>query len=496
LAEINTGIFQDVPGEINFTILGNQVAKITADGFQSFVSQLFPDGDPSAPGIAFALEPNSGFYRQDDGVIGLAILGAPLVFFGADGVQIQQGLEVIGAQGTRSFNGFYPGPDEHWFFGVNDSTVILRLDDSAHLHAFLNFVNIGSGQVALDVANGLFFGNPASATLCIFHTYAEFYKPVNLPAAGRVGYIADSDASLIEGVLVANYGITAGGLFAGMTPHAGTAIAGFGGLYFVTGSQLQGLVDFNGAWELFHALRVSEGGNFVDMVPNDQPYSSITNAGVVEYRQTVFNDGSWHFSNHSLGRDFFAFNFQGDSAINGPVRSTVGFRALTPGQGDLAFEAQVFSGSVFLNSYNAVLAQYGPLNVVGSFLNLIIGGLGVALSIDGNRVITEGATGYEMGYKGVPYLGDASGTLVQSNNGKKFTTIGNITVPTGLSPDFTTTLVNLSGVARLITQGAGMTMYWAGQAGATGNRTLLNGGVATITFLAASTCIISGTGLS
>lgn len=57
------------------------------------------------------------------------------------------------------------------------------------------------------------------------------------------------------------------------------------------------------------------------------------------------------------------------------------------------------------------------------------------------------------------------------------------------------TLLNVSSGDLTITQGSGMSMYFAND-GSTGNRTLATRGICTIYFLSGSTSSISGAGLS
>lgn len=75
-------------------------------------------------------------------------------------------------------------------------------------------------------------------------------------------------------------------------------------------------------------------------------------------------------------------------------------------------------------------------------------------------------------------------------------TTGGVTVNGALlASGFVVSIYNNSGSSQTITSGAGVTMYLAGTA-TTGNRTLLQRGVATVICVAANTFVISGAGIS
>lgn len=88
-------------------------------------------------------------------------------------------------------------------------------------------------------------------------------------------------------------------------------------------------------------------------------------------------------------------------------------------------------------------------------------------------------------------------TLLAVDNGKLITiTTGGITVGAGVfSPGNNITIYNNSAASQTITQGAGVTLRFAGTA-LTGNRTLAQRGVVTILCVAANEFIASGAGLS
>lgn len=91
-------------------------------------------------------------------------------------------------------------------------------------------------------------------------------------------------------------------------------------------------------------------------------------------------------------------------------------------------------------------------------------------------------------------------TLVALDSGKVvYLSSGSLTVPANVfSAGDTVTILNSSTSASItITQGSGLTMYWAGQASATsGNRTLGLLSMSTILFTSSTVSIIAGAGLT
>lgn len=89
--------------------------------------------------------------------------------------------------------------------------------------------------------------------------------------------------------------------------------------------------------------------------------------------------------------------------------------------------------------------------------------------------------------------------VAASDNGKVISiTTGGVTINNSvMSPGMVVTIYNNSGSNQTITQGAGVTLQWAGQTSSTtGSRTLGLYGMATIVFLSASSAVITGSGLT
>jgi hypothetical protein len=87
-------------------------------------------------------------------------------------------------------------------------------------------------------------------------------------------------------------------------------------------------------------------------------------------------------------------------------------------------------------------------------------------------------------------------TAVLTDRGCLLPLTAGITIPASvfaLNDAFT--IFNNSGSNITITQGSGLTMYWAGPA-TTGNRTLAGRGLCTVVFVSATVCVISGAGVS
>jgi hypothetical protein len=107
--------------------------------------------------------------------------------------------------------------------------------------------------------------------------------------------------------------------------------------------------------------------------------------------------------------------------------------------------------------------------------------------------ITVNATGSTLDSKTAAYV------LVAADAGKSISiTTGGVTVNNSvMSAGNIVTIYNNSGSSQTITQGAGVTLQWAGQSvSTTGNRTLALYGIATILFISASSAVITGAGLT
>jgi len=89
--------------------------------------------------------------------------------------------------------------------------------------------------------------------------------------------------------------------------------------------------------------------------------------------------------------------------------------------------------------------------------------------------------------------------VAATDNGRTISiTTGGVTVNNSImSSGMVVSIYNNSASSQTITQGAGVTLQWAGQtSSSTGNRTLGLYGLATIVFLSASSAVITGSGLT
>jgi hypothetical protein len=120
-------------------------------------------------------------------------------------------------------------------------------------------------------------------------------------------------------------------------------------------------------------------------------------------------------------------------------------------------------------------------------------GLNATATYNGSAAITFNAVGSTINSQVSGY------TLVAADAGKTISiTTGGVTIPNAvMAAGNIVTIYNNSASSQTITQGASLTLQWAGQSSSTtGNRTLGLYGIATILFISASNAVISGAGLT
>jgi hypothetical protein len=132
---------------------------------------------------------------------------------------------------------------------------------------------------------------------------------------------------------------------------------------------------------------------------------------------------------------------------------------------------------------------------LGSNLNALTAGTGLTATAtyNGSSAITFNATGTTINSQTTGY------TLVAADAGKTISiTTGGVTIPNAvMAAGNIVTIYNNSGSSQTITQGASLTLQWAGQAtSSTGNRTLGLYGLCTLVFISSSNAVISGAGLT
>lgn len=174
---------------------------------------------------------------------------------------------------------------------------------------------------------------------------------------------------------------------------------------------------------------------------------------------------------------------------NLPAKTSSTKFSFNPSTGTLA--ATVFSGA------GTSLTGTASSLTAGAVANALTIGTGLTLSsgttYNGSAAVTLNATGSTINSQTTGY------TLVAGDAGKTISiTTGGVTVPNAvMSAGNIITIYNNSGSSQTITQGASLTLQWAGQASSTtGNRTLGLYGIATIIYISSSVAVISGAGLT
>ena len=133
--------------------------------------------------------------------------------------------------------------------------------------------------------------------------------------------------------------------------------------------------------------------------------------------------------------------------------------------------------------------------VLPTLLNSLTAGTGLTANaaFNGATAVTFNATGSTINPQTSSYV------LVASDAGKTISiTTGGVTVPNSIfSAGNIITIYNNSASSQTITQGAGVTLQWAGQTTSiTGNRALGLYGIATLIYITSSVAVISGAGLT
>jgi hypothetical protein len=198
------------------------------------------------------------------------------------------------------------------------------------------------------------------------------------------------------------------------------------------------------------------------------------------------------FSTNSVNR-FFIDNL-GRVNVNAPsstgsVPGGSSLNVLAPNTASASFGLFVEAGTN--SSDNAVL-----VNNAANSLNLFkVRGDGIVQATD------QGGTLQDLGWRGTPINAQSTNyTLQISDRGKTVTNSAvssTTTVPASVftAGDVVTIAVGAGGTIT-IAQGSGMTLLWAGNGSTTGSRTLTGSGIATLLFIASNAAFISGAGLS
>ena len=190
----------------------------------------------------------------------------------------------------------------------------------------------------------------------------------------------------------------------------------------------------------------------------------------------------------------------------GSYQTTLGLSAniATLTSNNTSFVGTVAAANVVSNAQlSSNLSNYqttaGLSANIASYLPTYNGTVNAASFNVGTTVVANSSGTYDSlgNLRSIPIQGKTSSyQLASSDNGTTVSTNSGITVNGAvLSTSQAFTIFNNSSSSITITQGSGVTMYYAGNA-VTGNRTLANYGVATILMVASNTFVISGAGLT
>jgi hypothetical protein len=178
------------------------------------------------------------------------------------------------------------------------------------------------------------------------------------------------------------------------------------------------------------------------------------------------------------------------------ANSTSGNQALETSSTKFSFvpSTGTLSATVFSGAGTGLTGTASSLTA-GAVANALTAGTGLTATAtyNGSAAITFNATGSTINSQTTGY------TLVAADAGKTISiTTGGVTVPNAvMAAGNIITIYNNSGSSQTITQGASLTLQWAGQTSSTtGNRTLGLYGIATIIFISSSVAVISGAGLT
>lgn len=147
----------------------------------------------------------------------------------------------------------------------------------------------------------------------------------------------------------------------------------------------------------------------------------------------------------------------------------------------------------FNTSANSVITCETQSLVIGSTPGSVVLSTGgnVRLTVNNAGVISDAVA--ELGWKDLPQNAPGGAyTLVIGDRGRHVYTANGVTVPSGVfSAGNIVSIVNGSGVALTVTQGAGVTLHQGGTT-ATGNRSLLPWGIASVLCTGANVFVING----
>ena len=198
-------------------------------------------------------------------------------------------------------------------------------------------------------------------------------------------------------------------------------------------------------------------------------------AGQLVYQSAV--DTSGFISTATTG------NFLQSNYVGAPTWTTTASMYVNRATVADAVAASGISGTIG----NSQLTGSGAVTVTAGT------GMGGGGSVALGSTVTLNATGTTINSTSSAYV------LVAADAGKTISiTTGGVTIPNSvMSAGNIVSIYNNSGSSQTITQGASLTLQWAGQSTSqTGNRTLGLYGMCTILFITASSAVITGSGLT
>lgn len=186
--------------------------------------------------------------------------------------------------------------------------------------------------------------------------------------------------------------------------------------------------------------------------------------------------------------------FEGSSGATFPTGITAGTTYYVVNATGVTFQLAATSGGTAITmsgSQSGTFVAYFPIGGSNAALTAGTGITGTSATYNGSSAVTFNSTGSTINTQTTGY------TLVASDAGKTISiTTGGVSIPASiLAAGNIVTIYNNSGSNQTITQGTGLTLQWAGQA-STGNRTLGQYGMVTVTFISPTTAVITGVGLS
>lgn len=260
-----------------------------------------------------------------------------------------------------------------------------------------------------------------------------------------------------------------------------------------------GTIAANGAGWL-QAMRTDGVGTAYPLMLNPQGgpvmsgplFVAATTADVLEVRSTT-PISAVNFRNSANTGGFIRY----DGAVLRVVTNNVELATFSAGALGIVGRVNTFAGVAdALRMHNSAGLAQGYVGVEGIDAGAPANALrlrgdgGIWLSIAGAGVGSFSTTGLRARVQDAPLTG---GTLTAACANTQIAASGGITVPSGVFSAGDMVLIAGNGAVRTITQGAGLTLNWAGVAG---TRTLASDGIMVVRFRSASVADVAGQGVT